>query len=137
MIVLGIIAVIAIVGLVLLFVQHKNNSVTGQIYGGDIIRGPFPYWENEGVPRNIPEMQWANQVSNKVAPNQWGNYQNNPKGNPISNIPSVMKKCGVGGFLVPYNDLTYYQGRGYTIQPTQQHAGACVFPPGTMVGGTV
>lgn len=138
MVVLGIVAVIAIVGLVLLFVQHKN-SMTGQgIYGGAIEGATHPYWEGRGVPQNRPETQWAADQSDLRDLTTHYNYGSLPK---RLRIPSEFVKCMQNGILLPYSDgqIDWYVSRGWTAVDTPDKAGACVYMPGdqTLVGGVV
>lgn len=139
MIILGIVAIIAVVGLVLLFTT--GNASTGsyiaagpKVYGGDARadRNEFPYWaDGIGTARNIPgdmkgfledEQNWNVKAS-------W-NYYGNPTGNPIGDIPSPMVKCGVNGFRVPLNEdqAGWYRSLGYqVIDPGDGKPGMCVY----------
>lgn len=144
MVILGIVAVIAVVGLVLMFVRGQNATGEG-IYGGAIKEIDYPYWVDRGVPRNMPDegmpgQLWDEQASKQMTSN-W-NYYGSPKRNPDSNVPSAMTKCGNGGFLIPYSasgaDLAnYYRTRGYTVVDTGgSKPGLCVYPStATLVGG--
>lgn len=164
MVILGIVAVIAIVGLVLLFVQHK--SVTGQgIYGGAIKGDPFPYWTERGVPQNRagPDYQYAGRTDQKDLTTHW-NFEGSPKRNPAGtitgggDIPSIIRKCGsgmpgtileplnrVGNYGVSVAELhqngmargTDYYGRDVTVVLSGDAAGACVVFDGAMVRGTI
>jgi len=144
MVILGIVAVIAVVGLVLMFVRGENATGEG-VYGGAIKEVNFPYWVQRGTPRNMPGQVpgelWPEQASKDLT-TQW-NYYGNPKRNPQGNVPSVLTKCGNGGFLVPYsaggtNMGEYYSSRGYRVTNSGgSKAGVCVYPNTPMVGGTV
>lgn len=136
LVILGVVAIIAIVGLVLLFV--RNNTATGEgIYGGAIKEVAFPNWIGRGVPANRPgeEALWPSTVSRDLT-THW-NWEGNPKRNPIGDVPSPMIKCGKGGMLVAYSDElpAYYRSRGFAVIETGDKAGLCVYPPETMVGG--
>ncbi|MBS3147261.1 hypothetical protein J4219_00080 [Candidatus Woesearchaeota archaeon] len=141
LVILGIVAVIAVVGLVLLFVQGRNATGEG-VYGGAIKQVEFPYWVGRGVPRNIPgeipgpgwNPGWT---SSDDLTTHW-NWEGDPKRNPIGDVPSVLTKCGNGGFLVPYNldRAGYYANLGYEVIDTDgSKAGMCVYPQEPMVGG--
>ena len=139
LVLLGIVAVIAVVGLVLLFVQDRAATGEG-IYGGAIKQVEYPYWTNRGTPRNIPgvlsESAWATTASKDLT-THW-NYQGDPKRNPIGDVPSALTKCGSNGFLEPYNPdrAGYYASIGYQVVDTDgSKAGMCVFPQRDMVGG--
>jgi len=139
LVILGIVAVIAIIGLVLLFVQGK--AATGQgIYGGAIKRVEYPYWVGEGTPRNIPgqESLWPSSAS-KNAQTNWNWNDGSGDGNPYYDIDSPIKKCGSGGFLIPSSESMpeYYQSLGYAVVLTEGSKGgyACVYPNTPMVGG--
>ncbi len=144
MVILGIVALIAVVGLVLMFVRGQNATGEG-IYGGAIKEVDYPYWVGRGTPRNMPDAGvpgdlWATQSSKDMTSN-W-NYYGDPKRNPGSDVPSALTKCGTDGFLVPYVrsgvDLaSYYSTRGFTVVDTGgSKAGLCVYPNRqTMVGG--
>lgn len=143
MVILGIVAVIAIVGLVLMFVQHKSATGKG-IYGGAIKEDPFPYWTDRGVPQNRPQVEWA--VSDpylRVEETNW-NYYGNPKRNPKGDIPSVMWGCGIGGMgPMSYQDALQYMGnpQNYYVEFPADKSGYCVYPTGeaarSMMGGVV
>lgn len=138
LVILGIVAVIAIVGLVLMFVQGKSATGEG-VYGGALKQVPYPYWTGRGVPRNVPEFQNPNYVPGQTSyqdmHTSW-NYYGDPKRNPVSDIPSAMRKCESGGFLVPYNDQAgYYASIGYDVVQAGDKPGMCVYPQGTMIGG--
>jgi len=143
-VILGIIAVIAAVGLVLMYVQGESSTGEG-VYGGAIKGVEFPYWVGRGVPRNIPgEIPgpgWsAGQTSSDDLTTHW-NYQGDPKRNPVGDVPSAMMSCGRGGMLVPYvqagvDSKQYYEYRGFTVVDTgNSRAGLCVYPNQAMVGG--
>lgn len=141
LVILGIVAVIAIVGLVLLFTGAKQaNEATGEgIYGGAIKNVDFPYWVGRGTPRNVPEMQYASgQTSSNDLSTHW-NYEGSPKRDPLTDIPSVMTKCLDGGFLISVNDglPEYYAQRGFQLVQVEGSKGgyACVYPRETMIGG--
>lgn len=144
MVILGIVAVIAVVGLVLMFVRTENATGEG-IYGGAIKEVDYPLWVGRGTPRNMPDHQvpgdlWDSQASRDMTSN-W-NFYGSPKRNPDSDVPSAMTSCGNKGFKVPYarggQDLAgYYASRGYTVVDTGgSKPGLCVYPSGdAMVGG--
>ena len=139
LVILGIVAVIAVVGLVLLFVQGKSATGEG-VYGGAIKQVEFPYWVGRGTPRNIPgdlsQSNWP-MTASKDLTSHW-NWEGDPKRNPIGDVPSVLTKCGNGGFLVPYNldRAGYYANLGYEVIDTDgSKAGMCVYPQEPMVGG--
>ena len=137
LVILGIVAVIAIVGLVLLFTGAKEATGNG-IYGGAIKQIEYPDWVGRGVPQNVPGVDYIpGQTSSNDLHTSW-NYYGNPKKNPIGDVPSPLKTCGQGAFLVPVNpeQAGYYQSIGYTVVGTGgSKAGVCVFPPATMIGG--
>ncbi len=139
LVILGIVAVIAIVGLVLLFVQGKSATGEG-VYGGALKQVPYPYWSGRGVPRNVPEFQNPNYVPGQTQyqdmHTNW-NYYGDPKRNPVTDIPSAMRKCESGGFLVPYDEdqAGYYASLGYAVVQGGEKPGMCVFPQTPMVGG--
>lgn len=138
LVILGIVAIIAIVGLVLLFTQNK--SATGQgIYGGAIKEIENPYWVGRGVPRNVPEMQYASgQTTSNDLSTHW-NYYGAPKRDPLTDVPSLQTGCGNGGFKTSMNDglPEFYEARGYMVIPVEGDKGAyaCVFPQTTLIGG--
>lgn len=141
MVILGIVAVIAVVGLVLMFTAAGSSGLG--IYGGaikDYGSDAIPYWSGNGVPRNDVQMQYASSagyVPGTTPPNQqstnW-NWNSAPKGSP-GDIPSLIVGCGVAGFLVPNNEVYYYYTRGYDVVETADKSGACVYPGEAMVGG--
>ncbi len=141
LVILGIVAIIAVVGLVLLFMQGKSPTGEG-VYGGAIKQVEYPYWIGRGVPRNIPgsipgEGWNPGATSSDDLSTHW-NYYGDPKRDPKSDVPSPLIKCGNGGFLVPYSDEQpqYYAQRGYTVVETgDQQSGVCVYPNTPMVGG--
>lgn len=137
MVILGIVAIIAIIGLVLLFTQSRSPTGEG-VYGGAIKQVQYPNWIGRGTPRNLPgqEALWPATQSKNLVTN-W-NYYGSPKRDPKSDVPSALRKCGVDGFLVPYNNglPEYYSERGYTVIDTgDQQAGVCVYPNAALVGG--
>jgi hypothetical protein len=136
MVILGVIAIVAIVGLILLFVNGKNATGQG-IYGGAIKQVSYPYWEGRGTPRNLEGAQpyWPTQASKDMTTN-W-NFIGAPKRNPQSDIPAPLRKCGTGCFLVPVNEglPETYMARGYSATPMVNQAGVCICPPHTMIGG--
>ncbi|RJQ19935.1 hypothetical protein C4580_04590 [Candidatus Woesearchaeota archaeon] len=144
LVLLGIVAVIAVVGLVLMYVQDRQSTALG-VYGGAIKQVEYPYWTGRGVPRNmpgaIPGDMWAPGMTSSGDLTTHWNYQGDPKRDPKSDIPSALSKCGRGGFLVPYVsdngvDANYYRYRGYAVVDTgDQKAGVCVYPNEPMVGG--
>ncbi len=138
LVILGIVAVIAIVGLVLLF---TGKTATGNgVYGGALKQISYPYWTGRGVPRNVPEFQNPNYVPGQTQyqdmHTSW-NYYGDPKRNPVSDIPSAMRKCETGGFLVAYDEeqAGYYASLGYDVVQGGDKPGMCVYPQHTMVGG--
>ncbi|RMD57813.1 hypothetical protein D6825_02850 [Candidatus Woesearchaeota archaeon] len=139
LVLLGVVAIVAVVGLVLMFVRGKAATGEG-IYGGAIKQVEYPYWEGRGTPRNMPgqEALWDTRASKDLT-THW-NYYGAPKRNPQSDVPSALTKCGVGGFLVPYagegNLAQYYKSRGYRVVDTgDSKAGLCVYPNEPLVGG--
>lgn len=138
LVILGIVAVIAVVGLVLLFVQGKNATGEG-IYGGAIKGDPYPYWTKRGVPQNRPGVEYApGQTTSKDLVTHW-NYAGEPKRSPLVDIPTPQRKCGTNGFLIGYGDgqIDYYASQGFTVVETPDKAGLCAYAPGgTMLGGT-
>ncbi|MBI4146960.1 hypothetical protein HY489_06525 [Candidatus Woesearchaeota archaeon] len=144
LVLLGIVAVVAVVGLVLMLVQGQSSAGLG-VYGGAIKQVEYPNWVGRGVPRNIPgevpgpgwNPGWT---SSDDLHTSW-NYQGDPKRNPIGDVPSALTKCGRGGFLVPHSsdngvDASYFAYRGYTIVDTGgDKAGVCVYPNEPLVGG--
>lgn len=144
MVILGLVAVIAVVGLVLMFVQGKQSTALG-VYGGAIKQVEYPYWTGRGVPRNIPGQipgdMWDPGATYSDDLHTHWNYQGDPKRNPMGDVPSALTSCGRGGFLVPYaseegNNADYYRYKGYTVVDTgDSKAGACVYPNTPMVGG--
>ncbi|MEM3154993.1 MAG: hypothetical protein QW165_05540 [Candidatus Woesearchaeota archaeon] len=145
LVILGIVAVLAIVGLVLLFTQR--NVATGKgIYGGAIKGVEYPNWVGRGVPRNIPGeipgSAWMPGTTiSKDLTTHW-NWEGNPKrappGGGIGDIPSPVIKCGQGCFLVSIDpeEAGYYASLGYPIINTlNSKAGLCVCPNRPMVGG--
>ncbi len=141
LVILGIVAVIAIVGLVLMFVGGKSATGEG-IYGGAIKQVQYPNWIARGVPRNmpgyIPGEGWDPGATSSDDMHTSWNYYGSPKRDPKSDVPSALTSCGVEGMLIPYSDElpSYYRQRGYTIVDTGgQQAGLCVYPNTEMVGG--
>lgn len=140
LVILGIVAIIAIVGLVLLFTGA--NKATGQgMYGGEIKGIQFPNWVGRGVPRAGISDDSLSYVAGTTPSNtqqkNW-NFYGNPKGNPIGEVPSPMVKCGQGGFLVSVNEdeAGYYESIGYEVLSVGgSKAGVCVYPQEPMVGG--
>ena len=141
LVILGIVAIIAVVGLVLLFMRGSTPTGEG-VYGGAIKQVQYPNWIGRGTPRNMPQ---TNGVPGELWPSTQGkdlttnwNYYGSPKRDPASDVPSPLIKCGNGGFLIPYsnNQPQYYRQRGYTVIETgDQQAGLCVYPNTPMVGG--
>ncbi len=135
LVILGIVAVIAIVGLVLLF---TGKTTTGQgVYGGALKNDPYPYWTDRGVPRNTPGVEYPG-TPGKDMQTHWNYYDDSNNRNPYGDVPSAMRKCETGGFLVGYQeDLAgYYASIGYNVvNPGPDKAGMCVYPPRPMVGG--
>ena len=141
LVILGIVAVIAIVGLILLFTQSK--SATGQgIYGGAIKQIENPYWTARGVPRGgVSDSSFtyeAGLTSSKDITTSW-NYYGAPKRDPLTDIPSLQTSCGNGGFKTSMNDglPEFYAARGYAVVPVAGEKGAyaCVYPQTAMLGG--
>ena len=136
LVILGIVAVIAVVGLVLLFTKAQSPTCEG-IYCGAMKQISFPYWVGRGVPANRPgdEALWPTTASKDLT-THW-NYFGDPKRDPGTDVPSPMVKCGNGGFRVPYSDglPEYYRGEGYMVVETGDKAGLCVYPRTAMVGG--
>lgn len=146
LVILGIVAVLAIVGLVLLFTQSKSATGEG-IYGGAIKGIEYPYWTGRGVPRNIPGeipgQSWAPGSTTSADMHTNWNWMGNPKRTPptggeAGNIPSPMIKCGQGCFLssIQPEEAGYYASIGYPVINTLgSKAGVCVCPNQPMVGG--
>lgn len=139
MVILGIVAVIAVVGLVLLFTQ---STATGQgIYGGAIKQIEYPDWVGRGVPRGGISDSSSTYIPGTTASNvqntHW-NWLGDPKRNPIGDVPSPMIKCGQGCFLtsIQPEEAGYYASIGYNVINTLgPKAGVCVCPGEPMVGG--
>jgi hypothetical protein len=140
LVILGIVAVIAIVGLVLLFTQTKGPTGEG-VYGGALKKVAYPYWTGRGVPRNVPEIQNPNYVPGRTPyqdmQTHWNYWSDTNNRNPIGDVPSAMRKCETGGFLVPYDadQAGYYASLGYTVVQGGEKPGMCVYPQHTMIGG--
>ena len=142
LVILGIVAVIAIVGLVLLFTQAKGATGQG-VYGGAIKNQDFPNWIGRGVPANIPGQVpgelWDSgaYTETKDMQSHWNYYSDTGKKNPQGDVPSAIRKCLSGGMLIGYSDnlLSYYQQRGYYLVETPDKAGVCVYPQTELVGG--
>lgn len=136
LVILGIVAIIAVVGLVLLFVRAKGTTGEG-IYGGAMKQIAYPNWVGRGVPANRPgeEYLWATTASKDLSTN-W-NYYGKPDRDPVQDVPAAMRKCGNGGMLIGYEeDLpARYLGKGYVVVETGDKAGLCVYPRTDMVGG--
>ncbi len=139
LVILGIVAIIAIVGLVLLFTNAKKGATGQGIYGGAMKEISYPYWVGRGTPANRPgeEYLWPSTASKDLT-THW-NYYGSPKRDPKSDVPSALTKCGNRGFLISYNDnqRAYYENiRDFTVVETGDKAGLCVYPGDyTMVGG--
>ncbi len=136
LVILGIVAIIAVVGLVLLFVGTKGATGEG-IYGGAMKKIAYPNWVGRGVPANRPgeEDLWPTTASKDLSTN-W-NYYGKPDKDPVQDVPSAMRKCGTGGMLIGYaeNLPGYYRGKGYMVIETGDKAGLCIYPQTNMVGG--
>jgi len=138
MIILGIVAIIAVVGLVLLFTAGKTTgnyvAASEKIYGGNARadRNAFPYWaDGQSTPRNVPgNMEnYVFDQQNMNMKTSW-NYYGAPKGSPIVDIPAVQTKCGVNSLRVSLNadQAGWYISQGYTvIDPGDGKPGVCVF----------
>ena len=139
LVILGIVAVIAVVGLVLLFVQSKDATGQG-VYGGALKQVQYPYWTGRGVPRNVPEQDYLfPTTAGRDMQTSWNYWDDSNNRNPMGDVPSALTGC-VGGFLVPYNQeyLGYYVSLGYTVvNPGEGKPGMCVYPNRAMVGGVV
>jgi hypothetical protein len=146
LVILGIVAVLAIVGLVLLFTQNRAESATGEgIYGGAIKGIEYPLWTGRGVPRGgvtdssatyTPGITESNDLTTHW--NWEGNPKRVPPGGGIGDIPSPVIKCGQGCFLssIDPQEAGYYASIGYQIVNTLgSKAGVCVCPGEPMVGG--
>jgi len=137
LVILGIVAVIAIVGLVLLFTGVKQATGNG-IYGGAIKQIEYPNWVGRGVPQNVPGVDFIpGQTSSSDMHTSW-NYYGNPERNPIGDVPSPLIGCGAGAFLTPVTpeQAGYYATIGYKVIATGgSKAGVCVYPQSPMVGG--
>ncbi len=134
LVILGVVAIIAIVGLVLMFV--RNNAVTGEgVYGGAIKQVAYPDWVGRGTPANRPgeEALWPSTASKDVS-THW-NYYGSAKRDPLTDVPSALTKWGGNGFLVSYDNVFAYDTRGYVTIETEDKAGVCVYPQEDMVGG--
>src|SRR5574342_194589 len=145
LVILGIVAVLAIVGLVLLFTQSKSATGEG-IYGGAIKGIEYPNWVGRGVPRNIPGAipgdSWMPGTTESNDLQTHWNWEGNPKrappGGGIGDIPAPLIKCGQGCFLTSIDpqEAGYYASIGYEIVNTLgSKAGVCVCPGEPMVGG--
>ena len=115
LVLLGIVAVTAIVGLVLMFVQ---STETGQIYGGAIKGVQYPYWEG-----------------NSGASSPWGDDTYLGHGDPAK-VDGALTGCP-GGFEVSGDKVYMYQSRGYKVfdvaDPDGVHVLHCVYPTEQMV----
>jgi hypothetical protein len=144
LVILGIVAILAIVGLVLLF---TNRTATGNgIYGGAIKQIEYPNWVGRGIPRGGIADSSSTYTPGETASNDlhthW-NWEGNPKRTPptggeAGDIPSPMIKCGQNCFLTSINpeQAGYYASLGYNvINAVGPKAGVCVCPGEPMVGG--
>src|SRR5574341_1000895 len=123
LVILGIVAILAVVGLVLLFTQNK--SATGQgIYGGAIKGVEYPYWVGRGVPRNLAPQGPGQENPAWIPGTTYGNdmhtnwnWEGAPKRSPIVDIPSPMIKCGQNCFLtsIQPEEAGYYAAIGYKV----------------------
>jgi len=141
LVILGIVAIIAVVGLVLLF-TGKNASTGEGVYGGAIKNVEFPYWYGKGVPlgglSDSSSTYTPASTHDNAMSTHW-NYDGNPKENPIGDIASVMTGCGRGSFKIPMNGglPEYYIAKGYSVYELEGTKGAyaCVVPHEAMIGG--
>lgn len=143
MVILGIVAVIAIVGLVLLFVGGKKATGEG-VYGGAIKQVSYPYWQGRGVPMGGREDEFRD-MNYRQARTHW-NFYGQPKRAPydlgdqqIGDVPSTITGCGPMGFRVGYsssNRIGYYETQGATCIDTDgSKAGVCCYWPQGMEDG--
>ena len=143
LVILGIVAVIAVIGLVLLFTG--GNKATGEgIYGGAIKRVEYPYWQGRGVPMGGREEEFRT-MDYRQASTNW-NFYGTPKRAPYDivnpdewpgNVPSTIRKGGSYSICVGYSEsnlIGYYQARGATCYPKEGQGQCCYFPDGISTG---
>jgi hypothetical protein len=135
LVILGIVAVIAVVGLVLLFVQGKSATGEG-VYGGALKKVAYPYWTGRGVPRNTPGVEYPLSAGRDMQTN-WNWFDDSNNRNPVGDVPSALTGCETGGWLESYNNAPYYQSLGYTVVKSRDKPGVCIYPNTPMVGGVV
>jgi len=126
LVILGIVAVIAVIALVLLFTQFTGTTGQG-IYGGAMKGDPYPYWSQRGVPLGGIEPKYLEPTMLRQATaGGWGYDQ---KRSPVTDIPSVIRKCGTGGFLADWQEKGFYEATGFKcIEAFPNKAGYCCYP---------
>ncbi|PIN74620.1 hypothetical protein COV18_07045 [Candidatus Woesearchaeota archaeon CG10_big_fil_rev_8_21_14_0_10_37_12] len=152
LVLLGMVAVVAVVGFVLMFAQGESSAGLG-VYGGPAQRlaeglpmnNPTPYY-NSAVPqaRDTPEgFSWDEYLAQggswdsiTQSPTHW-NYDGTPKGS-LGDIPSyVALNCGPNGVYYSSNrigEAELERSRGNTV--VQNDDGTfCVYAPSARVGG--
>jgi len=116
LVILGVVAVAAIVGLVMMFVQA---TTTGQVYGGAVKGISYPNWEGRSG-----------------ASSAWGVDSYAGKRDPTK-VTSTVTSCGSGGFTLSSGQVAAYQNNpAYTISQKVDQWGSvltCVYPRSAMV----
>ena len=130
LVILGIIAVIAMVGLVMLFAEGKKATGEG-IYGGAIKGVAYPNWEYRGAPQGQGGLSFPEGKTATIG--------ENPNRDPSSDVPSALTGCGANSILVDVNSVAYYEGiGGYTcFDARPDKPGYCCYPNEALVGGTI
>lgn len=134
MVILGIVAVIAVVGVVLLF---TGSGATGQgVYGGAIKNIKMPYQDYRGIP--LAGLEDTGMSGHNTHWNYYGIPVRSPQ-----DVPSIQTACGPNAIRVPYGQesaLSYYESSGryacYSDNelgyPDFQIPGKCCFQTGSL-----
>ncbi len=101
--ILGIVAVTAIVGLVLLF----SGALTGLVYGGDLKDVEFPYLEGRSA-KGVPVTPEGIKVADELTASQEG-IPYRTYGRTPDHIPTVQTTCGEGSIEVSVNILQQWR----------------------------
>lgn len=132
LVLLGVIGVLAVVGLVLMFAQQNYGAGLGVYSNPAKYNDPYPNWNKRGPPLNVeyptPQQGWDVFKQQTTDWNNYGVAKRDPGQGYATDVPSAATGCGRGGELVSVQQKGYLEMAGYRCEDTVgMKAGWCCY----------
>lgn len=128
LVLLGVVGVIAVVGLVLMYTQSAATGL-GVYSNPAKYNYEYPNWVKRGPPTNYPPTEgWDTLKQPTTDWNGYGVAKRDPGQGYATDVPSAATGCGRNGELVSVQKVGYYEARGYTcLDNVDMKAGWCCY----------